>query len=136
VLDLKEQLQEDLMAVLDGLPSEVITAACQIVVDRFNEQSGKELAQAKEDPQLQIVHNSYQVECSNIGVVHNGHDLTEAEAVWAAYRDLSKTNEGRVGGEDVSLWRTAHYKDGSQWCGIIQEYTGALTIKKYMEENN
>ena len=37
MLDLKEQLQEDLMAVLDGLPNKAISAACQIVVDRFNE---------------------------------------------------------------------------------------------------
>jgi hypothetical protein len=82
-----------------------------------------------------IVADSYQIECSNVGIVHTGPDLAEAEAVWTAYRDMSKSGEGRVGGEDVSLWRTVHHKNGTQWCGIIQAYTGALAVVEYMEEN-
>jgi hypothetical protein len=34
--DLKELIQDDIIAALDGLPEEVITHACQVVVDRFN----------------------------------------------------------------------------------------------------
>jgi hypothetical protein len=33
--DLSELIQDDIRCLLDGLPDELITAACQIVVDRF-----------------------------------------------------------------------------------------------------
>ena len=35
-LEQREQMQEDLMCVLDGLDNEVIDNACQVVVDRVN----------------------------------------------------------------------------------------------------
>lgn len=34
LLDLRELIQDDLMCVLDGLDDEVVTQACQVVVDR------------------------------------------------------------------------------------------------------
>jgi hypothetical protein len=37
LIELREQIQHDLITLMDGLPDELITAACQVVVDRVNE---------------------------------------------------------------------------------------------------
>lgn len=37
MIELREQLQEDLRTVLEGLPEQAIDAACEAVVNRFNE---------------------------------------------------------------------------------------------------
>lgn len=36
IKNVREQIQEDLLALLDGLPDEAQTRACQIVVDNLN----------------------------------------------------------------------------------------------------
>lgn len=36
--ELSEQIQNDLICLLDGYPEELVTAACQIVVDRIKQQ--------------------------------------------------------------------------------------------------
>lgn len=35
--ELKEQIQEDIIAVLDGEDQDMINAICQIIVDRFKQ---------------------------------------------------------------------------------------------------
>jgi hypothetical protein len=46
IKEVSEQIQEDLLCLLDGLPQAVQTAACQIVVDRTKTLTDK----AKENP--------------------------------------------------------------------------------------
>lgn len=49
--DLREQMQEDLRTVLDGLPAQAIDAACQVVVNRLQtKKKGRTFILAFKDP--------------------------------------------------------------------------------------
>ncbi len=37
IKELKEQIQEDIIAILDGENQDMVNAICQIIVDRFNQ---------------------------------------------------------------------------------------------------
>ena len=37
IKELKEQIQEDIITILDGENQDMINAICQIIVDRFNQ---------------------------------------------------------------------------------------------------
>lgn len=51
------------------------------------------------------MNRSYTVLVGNIGLVHTGHDLKQADAVFDDYRDQSEKGIGRAAGEPVTLCR-------------------------------
>jgi hypothetical protein len=65
----------------------------------------------------------YEVLCDNIGLVHQGDDLTEARQVYNQYVVKSKEGEGRAAGEDVTLLEDgepiAHHLSGLEDMQIL-----------------
>ena len=62
--------------------------------------------------------SNYEVICGNIGSVYSGSDENEARLKFASYVDLSRSDYGRAGGEDVTLML-----DGE----IVDEFQGTLS---------
>lgn len=59
----------------------------------------------------------YEILVGNIGTVHSGPVLREAERLFVHYRKQSESGSGRASGENVTLLR-----DGE----ILDEYIGTL----------
>lgn len=63
----------------------------------------------------------YSVIVGNIGTVHSGKNLREAERYYRDYVKQSQANEGRAAGESVCLMQ-----DDGEFQDIIREHTGTL----------
>lgn len=61
--------------------------------------------------------HSYEVTIGNIGNVHTGNSLRDAQKSYSEYVNQSKAAIGKAAGESVTLWR-----DGEP----IKEYAGTL----------
>ena len=49
--------------------------------------------------------SEWMVTVGNVGTVYNGGSKLKAEKTYKEYVDISKSNHGRAGGEEVTLWR-------------------------------
>ena len=68
----------------------------------------------------------YEVLVGNIGSVYLGGNQIEARKIYREYVSQSKTNYGRAGGEDVTLWEHGE---------IIREHVGSLSRAEMKREN-
>lgn len=62
--------------------------------------------------------DKYELIVGNIGTVYTGDDRAEADRLFDHYVAQSKSERGRAGGEDVTL-----FEDGEP----IREHTGSLS---------
>ena len=63
----------------------------------------------------------YQVIVGNIGTVHTGDSLSNAQAIFNDYKELSQREHGRVGNEDVTL--IEEWPDGEE---VLDEHEGNI----------
>jgi hypothetical protein len=69
---------------------------------------------------------TYQVVVGNVGTVYDGANKRKAEKEFAAYVAISKTGNGRAGGEDVSLFE--YYPNGES--DMIAQHDGHLQVSE------